>query len=598
MLIKSPYFWRTLLGYVIVALIGTFLFAATLIGRSASQIRSTLDDEMRVTADLLVLASTPLIQNLNYPAIRDMVGTVSEDTALRITIIDNNGVVLADSHEDPYSMNNHLRRPEIQAANFSGEGRAERYSYTLEENFTYLAKPVRARDGLTGFVRVAKPEASLRTTIRTSQLFILQNAAIMAFVILLLAFYLAARQAGKVAELTRVAEEIAGGNFARRIPEGNSLGFKRLAEAINGLARTSARGMTEITSDRNRLSTIFTCMVEGVIDVDMDQNILHINEAAARLLSLSEKQSVGKPLWQEIRNQEIINAMDEAIRTQSVIKTQMRLNKKAGQQVVDIYAASLSDDNGEPIVAVLVLHDISELESLGRVRTDFVANASHELKTPITAIRGLAETILGDEDVDKPTLMHFVERMHAQSLRLSQLVGDLMTLSRLENSQNKDEFVSINFTDLVRRAVKAAVANAEQKHQALNIELPEEDIQIFGDRQNLSQLVDNLIDNAIKYTPEEGSIFVSVVNNDGIAQLQVRDTGIGISPQYQQRVFERFYRVDKARSQSLGGTGLGLSIVKNIAEKHGGSVGVESQLGSGSTFTLKLPLENLSPRPA
>ena len=219
-----------------------------------------------------------------------------------------------------------------------------------------------------------------------------------------------------------------------------------------------------------------------------------------------------------------------------------------------------------------------------------MANASHELKTPITAIRGLTETILGDEDVERETLVHFIERVHSQSLRLSQLVGDLMTISRLESTQASDDFTRINFADLVRQAVRAAQTPADVAGHKLYIELPEEELEVMGDRQNLSQLVDNLIDNAIKYTPDPGTISVKLWQEDDTVKLEVTDTGIGISPQYQQRVFERFYRVDKARSQSLGGTGLGLSIVKNITEKHGGTVNVVSQVGNGSRFTLTLPL--------
>jgi len=550
-----------------------------------------LNSTMEVTAELLATAVAPAIQVLDYEAVRESAASVTESSSLRVTVIDNKGVVLADSHENPLTMDNHLRRPEIRVASTTGTGNAQRYSFTLGEEFIYLAVPVYSREQMAGFARVAKSSADLATEISQNQNLLLRNAAFIAFAILLLSFYLAARQAAKVSELTIVAEEISSGNFDRRIPEGNNLGLKKMAEAINQMARSSARSVTDVTADRNRLATIFTCMVEGVIDVDMDQNILHINEAATRLLSVNQKACIGKPIWQEIRNQEIINALDEAIRTHSVIKAQMRLNREADQLVVDIYAATLSNDEGEPMGAVLVLHDITEVKNLERIRTDFVANASHELKTPITAIRGMTETILGDEEVDKDTVVHFTNRIHAQSLRLSQLVGDLMTISRLESSQNKEDYSKIKFTDLVRQAVRAAEASADAKGHTLVAELPEDDLSFYGDRQNISQLVDNLIDNAIKYTEEPGTIHVRLKKEGAWAELEVQDTGLGISPQFQQRVFERFYRVDKARSQSLGGTGLGLSIVKNIAEKHGGSVSVESQLGSGSTFYIRLPLE-------
>ena len=598
MFLKSHFFWRTYFGYVVVALIGTFLFAASLVGETDQQVEDRANKALYVTAELLKVPISPALLNLNYQVIRDTTDSTSTMTGFRITVIDNNGVVVADSHENPFSMDNHLRRPEIQLADGSGEGRAQRYSFTLQEDFRYLAIPLAiqnsAENNEVGFVRVAISTSDLNADIAQARALLIRNSAIATFFILLLSFYLAARQAAKVAELTSVAEEISKGNFERRIPVANTLGLKKMAEAINQMARSSARSVTEITADRNRLSTIFTCMVEGVIDVDLDQNILHINEAAARMLSLNQKLCFGKPLWQEIRSQEIIQALDEALRTLSVIKTQIHLYLDKGQRVVDIYAASLSDDQGQPIGAVLVMHDITDLKNLERVRTDFVANASHELKTPITAIRGLAETILGDDQVSKETILNFVDRMHAQSLRLSQLVGDLMTISRLESSQSSEDFISINFTDLVKQAVNAAQPTADEKAQNLLVQLPDAELRVYGDRQNLSQLVDNLVDNAMKYTPDSGEITVSLSQENLMAKLKISDTGIGISPQYQGRIFERFYRVDKARSQSLGGTGLGLSIVKNIAEKHGASVSMESQLGRGSTFTFRIPLESTS----
>ena len=592
MLLKSFYFWRTYIGYVLVALIGTFLFAMSLVGRFEKQIEEKADSTLLYNAQLLSQVLVAPLQNLNYPQVREMAESVAQNADLRVTVIDNNGVVLSDNFENPFTMDNHLRRPEILLASSAGIGRASRYSFTLEEQFNYLAVHMLLQDQIVGFVRTARASTAMQAEISEANSVLLRNAAIATFFVLLLAFYLSARQAMKVLELTAMAEEISRGNFSRRIPVENALGLKKLAQAINKMARSSAQSVTEITTDRNRLATVFTCMVEGVVDVDMDQNILHINEAAVRMLSINEKDSLGKPLWLEIRNQEIISALDKAIKTSSVMKTQTRLDHELVQRVVDIYAASLSDDQGEPIGAVLVLHDITDLKNLERVRTDFVANASHELKTPITAIRGLTETIIDDDQVDKETMVHFLKRVHAQSLRLSQLVGDLMTISRLESSDSREDFTKINFADLIRRALRAALSTAEQKGHTLVADLPEKDIELYGDRQNLSQLLDNLIDNAMKYTTESGTINITLKVEGQTALLEVTDSGIGISPQHQKRVFERFYRVDKARSQSLGGTGLGLSIVKNIVEKHGGTVSVRSQLGSGSTFIIRLPMDN------
>ncbi len=407
---------------------------------------------------------------------------------------------------------------------------------------------------------------------------------------LLAAIYLAWRNTVAMEHLTDATEAIAQGDFERRVPEQHTPGVKRLADAVNLMARTSIRRVSMLTADRNRLATIFAGMVEGVVDVDEKQNIIHINDAAALLLGLVRENSIGKPVWQVIRNQKITLDIDDAIRNRTVIKARVDYPRVSERLVFDIYVASLSDDQGGPIGAVLVLHDVTELKHLERIRTDFVANASHELKTPITAIRGLAETMVGDPDVEKSMLMQYMERIHSQSLRLSNLVTDLMTISRLESDQGTSSFTRMNFNDLVRREVRAAASAVEIKLHSLTLDPFPEPLEVYGDRQNLSQLCNNLIDNAIKYTPEGGQIKVRVRRDQADVVLEVEDNGIGISPQYQERVFERFYRVDKARSQSLGGTGLGLSIVRNIAERHYGSVGVTSQLGKGTTFTFRMPL--------
>ncbi len=421
---------------------------------------------------------------------------------------------------------------------------------------------------------------------------ILPVLGLVTLLVLLAALLLAFKQAARLEAMTTAAQTIAAGDFARRVHDDSRLGLGKLAEVINQLARNSAARVSDITADRNRLAAIFAGMVEGVIDVDQDQKILHMNEAAARLLQVNLLSCKGKRIWEAVRHHEITRALDQVIATQSEISLQLSLSLSASgadeKTVLNIYAAALSDDQGKPIGAIVVLHDISELRQLERIRTDFVANASHELKTPITAIRGLSESVIDDPAVDRETLLHFMQRIHAQSLRLSQLVGDLMTISRLEAGQGEEDFSLINMQELVKRSAQAAESLVAEKRQQLRLELQEETIEVYGDRQNLSQLLDNLVDNAIKYTPEEGEICIALKSDGEDMLLQVTDTGIGISPQYQKRIFERFYRVDKARSRSLGGTGLGLSIVKNIADKHKGRLAVESYPERGSSFSFRM----------
>lgn len=592
--LNLSFFLRVFLIYSFLCLGSIGIYTLMQNGNTQREVEDGVEKQLVSQASILIENIRSSLLALDQAQIVAQVEQLKRATNNRFTIINPQGIVIVDSHQDARQMPNHLTRPEIQNALENGSGQISRFSQTIEEELIYYARPVYNEGVLLGYVRSAffidEMNEGISTKIDENIDTALLAAALGVFFIAIAAFF----QARSVEKLALIASDISAGNFLGRVPEKNPLGLKKLAEVINQLARNSAANISDITADRNRLAAIFAGMVEGVIDVDQEQKILHINEAASNLLAVNIKESTGKPVWEEVRNNEITNALDEAMKTGSFVKTQVVLSfsKSSNNEgsVVDIYAASLSDDSGSPIGAVVVLHDISEIKSLERIRTDFVANASHELKTPITAIRGLSESVIDDDNIDRKTILQFINRIHSQSLRLSQLVGDLMALSRLEVDLEAKQFSVINMNYLLNSSVKSAKIAIEQKHQKLIVEVVDDNIYVNGDRQNLSQLIDNLIDNAIKYTPEKGEISVNLSTDDTEMLLEVRDTGIGISPQYQQRIFERFYRVDKARSRSLGGTGLGLSIVKNIAEKHSGNIKLKSQQGRGSTFSYCMPL--------
>jgi two-component system phosphate regulon sensor histidine kinase PhoR len=402
--------------------------------------------------------------------------------------------------------------------------------------------------------------------------------------------------------MTEIAGAISQGDYQRRISVSHKDELGTLAEALNSMARSSAERLMEITTERNRLAKILSSMVEGVIAIDSDRRVIHANHAAINLLATVPRGShtgnmnttSGDLAWEDIRIPAIIEAVDNAFDSGEVVMVQMHRAEIYNDQVVDIHVSPLMDENRAVTGAVLVLNDVSELANLERIRRDFVANASHELKTPITAIRGLTETMLDDPSMDDETRLRFVERISAQSMRLSVLVTDLLAISRLEADQAEQKHDLIDMQELVKRSVSAAKAACVEKQLELSLD-PDDTISdmkamTVGDMQSLSQMVDNLLDNAVKYTPSGGQVSVRLTASDHQIQLQVSDTGIGIDNLARQRIFERFYRVDKARSRDLGGTGLGLSIVKNIAEQHGGAVQLESELGVGSTFTVTLPL--------
>lgn len=335
---------------------------------------------------------------------------------------------------------------------------------------------------------------------------------------------------------------------------------------------------------------IFSGMVEGVIYVNEKLEISHINKAATNILGIAAL-SINQTKLSKIDNTEINTALNNAIATKSVIKTKIQKSSANGVfKIIDVYVASLANEMGQSIGAVIVLNDISELVRLERVRRDFVANASHELKTPITAIRGLTETILDDNDMSAQTRHRFIDKINVQTIRLAQLVSDLISLSRLDIAQKTQLSDTCELIGIASSSINNAAKLCQQKKLNLTSQLSKQSLFITGDKQEISQLIDNLLNNAINYTASLGSINISVEKDKSSAVIKVEDTGIGISKEHQARIFERFYRIDSTRARDAGGTGLGLSIVKHIVDKHKGTIELVSREKHGSTFTVTFAL--------
>lgn len=590
---RSKLLWQVYAGYVTIVIIST-LIVGILNSRQISEegmrdIHQSLSAHTELLAEIAKLSLQP--NNVDFKSLQQTLKQLGKNTRSRLTIIANDGIVLADSREHPEKMDNHSQRPEIIDARTQGSSTTSRYSQTLKQKMIYRALRIDQDQKPLGFVRVSLPLNRIDHRLAQSRLAVLFGAGISGIAALLIGFYFARRFTDPLIKMTENAEAIAQGDYHRRITIKQQNEIGSLAKAFNSMARNSSQRMEEITADRNRYATIFAGMVEGVISIDEHQKIIHINRTAAELLELSATQCINKSIWEELRITEISQALEQAMAKKNVVKIQMRRSTDHLDQVVDIHIAVLCDNADHSIGAVIVLNDISELDHLMRIRQDFVANASHELKSPITVIRGLTETILDDDEMDPATQHRFIEKIHNQSHRLSSLVSDLLTISRLESNQDEQHFQSINYLNIIKKSIKAIEVSCQEKELSVTINLPKKNIHLLGDEQGISQLVDNLLDNAVKYTPLGGSLLIQLEVHELTSTLRIQDSGVGISPQYQHRIFERFYRVDKARSRELGGTGLGLSIVKNIAEQHGGSVSVSSQPGQGATFKVELPLE-------
>ena len=393
------------------------------------------------------------------------------------------------------------------------------------------------------------------------------------------------RLAEKAAELVGTEPESGVGDELARLESGLEAGRTRFAEQLD-----------QLKADRNQLTAVLGGMVEGVVAIDLDRQVLHLNAVAAEWFGRSSPETaVGRPVYELSRQPELSGALIEAMEKRTQVSRSFGLvssdSSEVDQRKFELNASPLLSFRGDDDVvegAVAVIHDISELERLESVRRDFVSNVSHELKTPLTAIHGFVETLLEADPVDGRTRGRFLRKIRRQSQRLSALVSDLLTLSRIESSAEPPEKL-LDLRSPVSEVLSLLKPSSEERGLELIAEFPEAAVEVLGEEEAIRQALSNLVDNAVKYSSAGGRVIVRLQARNGRAVLEVEDEGPGIAGEHLDRIFERFYRVDRARSRELGGTGLGLAIVKNVARRHGGGVEVESERDRGSTFRLWLP---------
>ncbi len=398
-----------------------------------------------------------------------------------------------------------------------------------------------------------------------------------------------------IADLRRVALRFAQGDLSQRVPLRVPWPLHRLASALNQMARQLDSRLQAVVQQRNEIEAILSSMVEGVLAIDQDERLISLNRAAAELLSLDPGQVLGRSIQEAVRNHALQLFVSETLRGDVTRQTEITLGRSAsdttanGERFVQAQGAALRDGAGRRIGAVIVLHDVTRLRRLETVRRDFVANVSHEVKTPVSAIKAAIETLLDDPAQPRDQAEHFMRMVQRQADRLNAIVDDLLSLARIEQEQQRVrlELASGSVGETIRAAVDAIRHKADAK--SLSIEVTgDPHVLARLNRTLLEQAVVNLLDNAIKYSPKSGRITVAAQRRGDEVVIEVIDRGIGIEPEHLPRLFERFYRTDRARSRAVGGTGLGLAIVKHVVQAHGGRVHVESTPGQGSTFSIHL----------
>ncbi|WP_027414777.1 two-component system histidine kinase PnpS [Aneurinibacillus terranovensis] len=506
----------------------------------------------------------------------------------RITVIGRDGKVLADSENNPNTLPNHLNRPEIQEALRSGIGRSIRFSSTMKYSMMYVAVPLKDNGKIIGFVRVAVTSTTVQATIKKLWISL---TAILVITLLLFAF-VSTRMTKSITqpieEITRVARDITRNRFKSRINTKAKGEVGQLAKAVNYMASSLEQQVSAIQENEKRLKSILNNMFSGMMLVSDNRRITMVNVATEQILGYNEDELIGRVHNEVGKNFGLSELITRCFETGEKIRDELHTYYPT-ERIIDANLSAYKNEDREIKGVIVLLHDITAIRRLEKMRSEFVANVSHELKTPITSIKGFTETLLDGALEDPEISRSFLTIINEESERLNRLISDILDLSKIEQKKMPLQLEEVNLPALIKETVRIVREDARAKNIA--IYLPVEDrVFMEGDRDRLQQVILNLVSNAVNYTPENGEVMLDV-REKGKEHIEVvvKDTGIGIPGNHLPRIFERFYRVDKARSRESGGTGLGLAIVKHLVESHHGMITVDSKEGEGTTFTLVFP---------
>ncbi|MEJ2542492.1 MAG: ATP-binding protein [Calditrichaceae bacterium] len=507
---------------------------------------------------------------------------------MRFSVILVDGTVIADSRENPDRMDNHASRPEVKEAIAGRAGSSERYSYTVEENLMYVALPVRHNSKIIGIIRTSIPITAIENTLSSIVNKFIITAVILSLVIASVGWLISHRMSAPYDEISNAIERIANGDLNFRLRPTKSGVMKNLNEALNKMITQLDEKIQTIDHQSREQKAVLRSMAEGVIAVDSSKNIITMNNAAHKLLGLDTEDVEGKKIKEIVKYKELRKIITHALKTNELVEDEIII--PPDDRYVQLHGTMLKNENGSTIGALVVLNDVTRLRRLEVVRRDFVANVSHEIRTPLTSIKGFIETLLDGAIEEPETAKRFLKIMIKQSNRLNSIIEDLLTLASIEESEKRQavQFSKAKIKTVIESALSVCHPRAQNKNISLTV-AGDEKIELVMNATLVEQALVNLIDNAIKYSAENTTVEIESSIEKSECIISLKDQGMGISKEQLPRIFERFYRVDKARSRKLGGTGLGLAIVKHIAKVHNGRVTVESKVGKGTTFNFIIP---------
>lgn len=513
-----------------------------------------------------------------------------KDSNTRITVIFPSGLVVADSDEDPVNMENHKHRPELINA-FQGKvSSISRHSDTLDQEMMYVALPIEKDNVVQAVIRTSISISSIDDNIRKVIYQIIVYGIFIAIFASIVGFFISKKITRPIEKMTKGAEFFSRGDLSRKLVIPDSKELAGLAQALNSMASELDDKIRTAIQQKNELDSVLSSMQEGVIALDRDDNVISINPSAADIFHVNQEDVHGSKIEESIRNNSLLQFIKDAQQSQTTIERDIILFNNTVKRIVYLHSAPLRDAQHQLIGLLIILNDVTKLRQLENIRQDFAANVSHEIKTPLTSIKGFIETLLSESNISREERIRFYEVIERNVSRLNAIIDDLLQLSQIEQIEDRNQLTLIetDLSDVINNSVQACTEKANEKEITIEKKHNSEK-KIKADPQLIEQALINLIDNAIKYNPEKSHIVIETQTGESEIVLNVSDNGPGIAKEHLNRLFERFYRVDKGRSRKLGGTGLGLAIVKHIVMAHKGKIEVQSQPKKGSVFSIHLP---------
>jgi two-component system phosphate regulon sensor histidine kinase PhoR len=570
---RKSIFFKIFTSYLVIILTMAVLIFAVTYGMVKSHYRHSTAEELESIAVPLRVVITPLVKDKRLADLEALIREYARRLNLRITVIDLSGNVLADSEKDPSTMENHRDRPEIREASVGKVGQSVRYSTTLWQDLLYIAVPVDIQGKTAAVLRLSMPLTHISDLLKALRHRLMVLTTIIAVISLAVSAFFSHLLSTPIRALSKASRRVASGDFSVRVPPRTDDEIKDLTEAFNEMTGQLESTFSELSGRNEELESIISSISEGLLVLDAEGKIQLFNSGAKKIIA-SDK-IIGRFYWELLRSVKLNSLIEEGLNSATSGEVDL-LDKTFLCMVTPLPSRK---------ARVLLLHDITSVKQIERIKKDLVVNVSHELRTPLTAIKGFTETLI--EDADKKSI-EYLKIIKRHTDRLIAMVEDLLVLSELEE---KPQLLmeDVNIQDLITTVL--SVYDPMIREKGLELSAASDPIIIKADAFKLEQLLTNLIANAVKYT-EKGSISIETAAREDDAVIMVKDTGIGIPKEHLNRIFERFYVVDKSRSRNMGGTGLGLSIAKHIALLHGGRIEVASAPGEGSTFSVILPLKS------